>query len=207
MKCCGAFQIYTTHNTTVCVNCGLETACGYGFFPLTRAQSTYNNHAPLVNVYSRKKRFDKLLLCVLKPCPQSGDNLMLEYLFKRQPIHNIPDLLQWMKTSPLKDKRYCSLHLFCKLLVKKYTPPQMIENMDYKRVQILRAFEDIEFAHARKQRQGPFFNYCWLLSFFLKEFNLREYNQFVKPLKCKHRRKAYADLYGELTNSSTKLRV
>ena len=203
MRCCSKLVIYTTRNTTLCIFCGLENTCGYGFYQLNRSQTTYNNHAPLVNVYSRRKRFDKLLMCVLRPCPQSGDDMMLEYLFNHQPIQNNQILQNKMKKSYLKDKRYCSLHLFSKLLVKNYKPPVVLQNIVFIRTMILRAFEDIEFLHSRKYPKDPFFNYCWLLSFFLEKFDMNDYTQFVKPLKCKNRRNVYATMYNELTNSST----
>ena len=159
-----------------------------------------------MNVYSRKKRFEKLLLCVLQPCPQSGDDLMLAYLFERKPIKDRHSLLQLMKKSPLKDKRYCSLHLFSKLIVSNYIQPPVPKNIDNLKYRILRSFDDIEFAHSRKRLyDAPFFNYCWLLSFFLDEFGLSEYKPFVKPLKCKHRRKVYATMYKELKNLNTLL--
>ena len=121
---------------------------------------------------------------------------MLAYLFKHAPIEDLPRLLELMKTSPVKDKRYCSLHLFCKLCVPTYVAPSPPTNLAHLQNLMLRCFEEVEFAHRRYYRgEHMFFNYGWILQMYLQVFGLPQYLRYVKPLKCKHRRETYERMY------------
>ena len=101
-----------------------------------------------------------------------------------------------MKMAPVKDKRYCSLHLYCKLYVQDYicpTPPE-----DHIESEIIKHFKDIEFAH--HHHGEPFFNYMWLLNKCLRKWNLQRYLQFTKKLKCKNRKRMYSKMYNFCMN-------
>ena len=129
---------------------------------------------------------------------------MLAYLFKHAPIEDTHCLLELMKISPVKDKRYCSLHLFCKLCVPTYVAPAPPGNLEHLQKLMLRCFEEVEFAHRRHYRgDHMFFNYGWILQLYLRVFGLRQYLRFVKPLKCKHRRETYERMYLEIMRLDT----
>ena len=163
MTCCNQFVINTTRHTTLCLICGLEKLSPFTQFSMTNNQNTYNTHAPLVQVYSRKKRFERLLNSVLQPSPFSGDNKMLEYLATHKPIKDMKSLLALMKKSSSKDKRYSSIHLYTSLFVSDYSKPPTPINLKHIISQMIRCFEDVEFAHRRYFAYGhPFFNYMWI---------------------------------------------
>ena len=195
-RCCGESVLMTNRHTLVCRLCGLEKKCAFSQTCIHYNQNTYSTHAPLVPVYSRKKRFSRLLASVLSPSPQPGDDKMLAYLFEHKPISDTPALLKLMKISSVKDKRYCSLHLFCKLFVPSYTAPIPPDNLEHLRTTMLKCFEEVEFAHRRHFRgEHMFFNYGWILQMYLRIFGMAQYLKFVKPLKCKHRRDVYEKMY------------
>lgn len=202
MRCCGENVLFTTRHTKVCRICGLERKCP--FSQTETNHNTYSTHAPLVPVYSRKKRFVRLLASVLAPGPQPGDDKMLEYLFGHRPVEDTDALLELMKASPVKDKRYCSLHLFVKLCVPAYVAPVPPSNLAHLQRLMLRCFEEVEFAHRRFFRgDHMFFNYGWILQLYLRVFGLHQYLRFVKPLKCRHRRETYELMYLEIMRLDT----
>jgi len=187
--------MFTTHHTTVCRECGMERSCPYTQQSMSQNQNTYNTHAPLIPVYSRKKRFERLLNSIITPCPFAGDNKMLEYLWPHRPMENTKSLISLIKKSPIKDKRYASMHLYTSLFVKDYSAPVPPKNIAFLKRKMLRCFQDLEFAHRRCLPNGPFFNYMWILSKYLQEHKLHDYIPHVKPLKCKHRRIVYEKMY------------
>ena len=130
------------------------------------------------------------------PCPETKDEKCLMYL-ETQTICSLNDLFRVLKNAPLKDKRYCSLHLFARLYVNDYTAPAPPKNVFVLRKFILKKFQDIEMNH-RKLMTGPFFNYPWLLKKILNEFKIHQYNPYIKPIKCKRRRKHYEKMYSTL---------
>ena len=84
MNCCNRLMIYTTRHTTVCTTCGIEKSTPFSQFSLYSNQNNYDTHAPLIPLYSRKKRFGKLLDAILSPYPQVADEKMLMYLDKHR---------------------------------------------------------------------------------------------------------------------------
>ena len=184
--------VYTNRHTQVCEQCGVETRVPFNLHELILIDS-YNTHSPFARGYCRLNRFKRMLYSILAPCPQFFDNTTLKYLDKCGPIKNKEHLLKLLKHAPVKDKRYCSLHLYCKLFCMNYIPPYKPDNIDQIREEIIMHFKDIEFAHHRYG--NPFFNYQWLLNLCLKKWNLHQYLKYTKKLKCKRRRKLYSKMY------------
>ena len=149
---------------------------------------------PLLHIYSRKKRFKLLVENLFWPTPSQKDNRMLAYLAPLSPFLTKQDLLGALKQSTLADKRYCHIHFFCKQFVQDYTPPPAIPNIQQVLRRIMVRFSDIEFCFSRLFIGVQFFNYRYLLSQLLIEFQLTEYIPFVKSLKCKQRLMYYNEM-------------
>ena len=109
---------------------------------------------------------------------------------------NTPDLFSAIKKTTLRDKRYMSIHLFARLFCADYVVPPPV--CDSVRRRILMEFEHVEFGHNRYCVGKQFFNYAWILSTLLRKFKLMEHAEFIKALRCKHRRKFYTDMLEEI---------
>ena len=186
-------KITTGANSIICTGCGLEQNTPYDL----SAEPYDWTRVPVITCYSRKKRFAKLFDHTVNPYAETNDNDMLRYLAQRGSVETISDLIKRIKKSKLKDKRYGSIHIFAKLFVTSYKRPPIPHNLFVLRKQILRRFEDYEFAHKRYCRNN-FFNYRWLLAKLLQELNLGAFLIFVKRLKCPNRCRFYEELYKEL---------
>ena len=192
MSCCGSRLLFTTHHTSVCFHCGIEKSVPFSAMALQKNSNHYATHAPLVPAYSRKKRFLRLFDAVVAPSPQPADEKMIRFLFGKPKFETLPDLLRAMRCSPLKDKRYTSVHLLCQLFVKDYVPPPPPSNIHALRKHILWQFDEVQFAHRRQFPEDHFFfNYNWLLGHCLEKQGLARFLKYVKPLKCKKRRVVY----------------
>ena len=188
MNCAHEQTVRTEYNTLICTRCGVERQTNLSIVqdrpPLDMSPFPYG--------YSKKKRFAKLLDGVLYPTPATADEKMFRLLHGNK-YDSTQLLLKAMRGAKLRDKRYCSLHCFCKNFVSSYVPPAQ---RDYTLVKkhILLAFETVQFGHLRFCGRQPFFNYSWLLCVFLSEFKLQHLLRFVKKLRCRHRRKHYREL-------------
>ena len=183
------------YNTIVCMTCGNEIQTSLSIIQKVSPPDM----TPFPSGYNRAKRFLKILDSVLVPTPVAADNLMLAYLFGKT-FKTIPDLLAYMKCSKFRDKRYMSIHLFTRLFVESYAKPQC-SNVRHSRKSIMREFENIQFAHWRLCNEDQFFNYSWILCVLLEEFDLPQYTQFIKRLRCKNRKKHYTKLLERLRSS------
>ena len=192
MNCDCLNIIHTTRHTKICEQCGVETTIPFNLREITTIDS-YNTHCPFSRGYSRLLRFKKMIYSILSPCPQYYDNNVLEYLDAHKPFQTQADLLRCLKRAPVKDKRYSSLHLYCKLYVREYVPPYKPENIEQIQREIITHFQDVEFAH--HSYGEPFFNYMWLLNFCLNKWGLTDYLKYTKTLKCRNRRRLYEDMY------------
>ena len=125
---------------------------------------------------------------------------MLEYLHPFAPFTSKKQLLARIKKASLSDKRYSSIHFFCKTFVDNYFAPPRIANTYVVVKQMLNRFGDIEFGFSRLFHGIQFFNYAWLLSQLLNEVQLFDYIRFVKSLKCKQRVSYYSDMLTKIKN-------
>jgi hypothetical protein len=93
-----------------------------------------------------------------------------------------------MKHTPLKDKRFCSIHLFATLTVQNHTK-LMPPHYRY-RTHLLRLFDEVLSRH--KVHGGKnFFSYPWLLRRLLAVTGHTQYEPYIKRIRCKRRRKKY----------------
>ena len=196
-KCsvCGDNDLIQTMNSTIiCGSCGVESRF------LTIGGGCYSdwklNTMPLI--YSRLKRFEKMTDSAVLGCSFLNDNKMLEFLSKHNTFPDINSLVHTIRTCSLKDKRYCSLHLFSRLFCTNHVKISRPNNYLLIKREILRTFTNIERSHKWKYPNSPFFNYRFILIVLLNIFRLERFIIFVKPLQCKRRQQHYIDMLNSL---------
>ena len=182
-------------STKICWVCGVEeyvlSHCSYkncGF---------QMRHSPFLSGYSRAKRFKGMVDALFWPTPSNPDTKMLEYLLT-QKFSNRLEIIAALTTAPLKDKRFGSIHLFCRLMNPKYTEPvhgclfQML-------TRLVREFQCIEARFRQRFVNEPFINYTFLIRHLLTKLEFFSYLPFVKQLKCAKRRAKYMNMLEKLT--------
>ena len=137
----------------ICTNCGtLLNACydvsnmlAYGDW----------NHDVLCTPYARNKRFEHMVDSVCFAYETHNDRAMIEHLDNNK-VTNLAQIRKYMKISKLIDKRYLSLHLFCKCFDRDYVT---FKEIDYQMLirekeNMIKAFKYIELkyfsTHGRK---------------------------------------------------------
>ena len=191
----------SNESSRICWLCGLEEFilnectflnCGFA-----------TKHSPFFNGYSRVKRFRGMVDILFWPSPANGDTKMLKHLFRaKRTLHTKGDIINAMHCSGLKDKRFSSIHIFCRLFDPNYSEPKhdclflMARRMLYQ-------FEFIESKFQSSFSKRPFINYTFLLRHLLKKLGYFKYLRFVKKLKCCKRRKRYQIMLQSIENQST----
>lgn len=190
-KTCRVCLLCTNQCTLVCPNCGVTTR-------VLKPEFDYHKQPLFFCSYSRSKRFGVLLSRVLLPCFEHHDAKMFQFLDTYKPYESVEDIMNRMKLSVLKDKRYCSLHLFARYFMPTYTAPD--HRLQYHKT-IMFSFREVERNFSRFP-QKPFFNYPWLLRKLLSIHSLSDYICFVKPIRCEKRNLYYEELYKQVMNGS-----
>ena len=194
-KCKGDI-ILTEFAHTVCTSCGRVQKRHFASDITPRNWLT----EPLINVYSRKKRFKTLAEALFWPASCAKDGRMMKYLSRTGRFDSKHELLNAIKQSDIPDKRYGKIHLFCKLFCNDYRVPYGNKDLHHVMITLLSQFHDIEFCFSRLFVNIQFFNYRYLLKKLLLKLKLNEYIPFVKTLKCKQRLKYYDDMLDRVYN-------
>ena len=196
MKMCKCVFITTTYDTQVCKHCGIEmphlpecTSINVGYSM---------SHSPFMFGYSRVKRFFGMATCLLFPSANPQDQRMIEYLDTHPKIKTRMDLDQLIQKSDLRDKRFGSMHFFCRQFVPTYQPPPYYGCLFAMRKRMVFLFERIALAFQKIYPVLPFVNYNYLMRYILTDCKYLYYLTYVKTLKCKKRRIAYAKLLASL---------
>ena len=190
---CDCTFITTPYDSKVCIHCGIETPC---LPECTSKNVGYSmSHSPFLFGYSRVKRFLGMATSLLFPSASPQDNRMIEYLHtRRHTIKTRNDLDVMIRKSHLRDKRFGSMHFFCRHFVRGYTPPPYYDCLFVMRKRLVFSFERIALSFQKVYPVLPFVNYNYLMRYILTECNYLFYLKYVKTLKCKKRRTAYATL-------------
>lgn len=131
------------------------------------------------------------------PTPSNPDTKTLKYLMNK-PLNNRQDIIDAISTSNLKDKRFGSIHIFCRLFDPNYEEPdhgclfQMIKRM-------VTEFGHIEARFQQLFPQEPFINYTHILRHLLSKLGFISYLPFVKTLKCEKRKAKYNTMLSVLS--------
>ena len=174
-------------STQICRICGTEEFrmknccwdnCGFAM-----------RHSPFLSGYSRTKRFKGMMEALFWPTPGNCDSLMLEYLYTRK-FNNRKEIISAITTAPLKDKRFGSIHMFCRVLDPEYMEPvhgclsRMLQR-------IVSRFSTIEGRFKQIFVGEPFINYTYMMRHLLTKLHFTQYLIYVKQLKCEKRKKRY----------------
>ena len=181
-------------SSKICKRCGVERKI--------LANCTFNNcgfamrHSPFLSGYSRSKRFRSMVTSLFWPTPANVDHKMLEYMLLRR-FNNRDEIIKAITTAPLKDKRFVSIHTFCRLLDPDYVEPphgclfRMLHKMVWD-------FEVIEGRFKQRYINQPFINYTFLIRHLLTKLGYEVYLPFVKQLKCEKRKIRYNEMLVKL---------
>ena len=179
--------VLTDDHHNICTLCGV--VLGTTFNVANMLSYAERLRDPLFTVYNRNKRFCAMLDSVCTGNESRNDRFMLEHLVSKN-VSTRDEVEREMKTANLVDKRYLSVHFFCRCFDKNYIPcPSIILNHFVAcRSQIVDMFKHIENEYVSIHgRKSPFFNYRFLLAVLLQSFGLEFFCQFVKPIQCKKR--------------------
>ena len=177
-------------SSRICWNCGLEV---YVLSSCSSKNCGFQmRHSPFLSGYSRTKRFKGMVDSLFWPTPSNPDAKMLEYLFTKK-FQTRQEIITALTTAPLKDKRFGSIHLFCRLMDPEYTEPshgclfQML-------TRLVREFGCIEARFRQRFVGEPFINYTFLIRHLLTKLGFYSYLPFVKQLKCEKRKARYNEM-------------
>ena len=126
------------------------------------------------------------------------DNKMIQHLREAIPnkVASTDELWTVLKTSPLRDKRYCSFHLFHRHFVTSHIeierPPNWLELKD----RMVDFFDILESTHTMHIK-SPFMSYAYILKKTLQLFDLDVYTQFIKKSKIMAREQKYDKQFAE----------
>ena len=184
-------------STIICQVCGIEKYildtcnfqnCGFSM-----------SHAPFLSGYSRTKRFRQMVEALFYPTPSNPDTKMLKVLYKNmEKINSQHDLVTLITESGLKDKRFVSLHMFCRLFNPQYKKPThdcLFRMMD----RMIHNFKEIELNFKWTFPGKPFINYTYLVRHLLLKLGYTSYLPFVKNLKCEKRKTHYNQMLAILS--------
>ena len=184
--------VHSSYYTEICTGCGLERQ-----IPYTPNCYDVGYNAPLrVSCYSRNKRFETQLDCIIKPLTAPFPKSKTLYLLGRQaPYQSVSALVNALKGIP-GPKSYTHLHLYCIKFLAGYKPPRTVSKL--MRYDMVSFFMKVECAF-RSSEHKTFFSYPWLLTKFLSLFGLAEHLAYVKNISCRKRASKYESLWKELT--------
>ena len=191
MSCgCGARLIDSLTSSEVCRMCGKETyvlqSCNFtncGF---------QTSHSPFLSGYSRTKRFKQMSEMLLFPTPSNPDTPALKLLTEhKDQIKCLKNIICLISESDLKDKRFCSLHLFSRIFNPLYKPPAKYNDLFFMLGRMTSKFQMIELRYKQLASDKPFINYTYLLRNILDGLGYLDYLKYVKILKCNKRKERY----------------
>ena len=182
-ECCVDFM-RTDYLSLVCPCCGSEH-----FEDMFENQSAgVCNYAALQSGYSRDTRFNGYLQAVLGIT--NGPSTRAKIWQHLEFCDSLEELLEQIKSAPVKTKCYESFHAFAKVFWRGYQQPTPVGLYMIKQIKTL--FADVQFAFGQIYgTRSVFFSYPWLLYVFLDALGKQDYLQFIKNLKCKKRSANY----------------
>ena len=190
---CSHSFLETEYGTTVCVDCGLETAG-----PIRPRYHDVGDKAPLfISAYSRHKRFYNFLLCVTDPIfathppPKTIAMLMID-----RPFENLDALLTELKKKKTHQKSYSHLHYYARRFVTGYTSPAKMSKVEINN--IMSFFSQVENRFECAHLNCSFFSYPWLCRKILLLFGYSRFVEYVKSIICKKRIAKYEALWNHL---------
>jgi hypothetical protein len=181
----------TSHQTYVCIRCGIETQ----FLIPNSTECVVHS---LITPYSRNARFRELFekLIGMSNGPRRKDPIW-QYLAKGAPYQTPKDVYGAIKLSGLKNKHYSDIHIFCKCFLKNYFRPKLTFPVKILYDRSKRDFDEILFSW-HKSKSASFFSYNWVLEKLLHCYKISCYDEYLKRLQCPARRSLYEDLWSDI---------
>ena len=175
----------------VCIACGITTR--------ELCLDTFNlNSAPLYRGYNRRSRFSLKVRKLLGLHGGPGyDDPVWRWLDSQRLTLNSPfDVRASLRTSPLKNKHYDSMRVFCDV----FTDFKTILNPDPIKRRLFYKFDRM-YAKWNSAQIDKFFSYAWLLRKFLNEIDC-PLVCYLKPPTCKRRDAKYTLMLNSLQTTS-----
>ena len=191
---CNEF-LHTNYNTRICNNCGRETQHG----PTPEHDYTFKS---LPIPYSRVCRFVELVTKLLGVGhgPRQTDPVW-RVLEGEAPYCTTHQILLQLKRAKIVNKHYNSLHLFSKVFLSNYKPPDISpRDMKALRITMKSWFEQVLYLWNKSAIEG-FFSYNWLIEQFLLCLKINCLFPYLKKLQCPIRRQKYADRWKIISNN------
>ena len=183
-------MIETSYHTNVCHRCGIETHAGYITRNITFLSRPVRLEPPS---YSRRQRFRDLVRSIfgLDSGPKAADPVW-GYLKNGAPFESVAEVFQALKNSNLKHKHYGCMHLFTKIFVPDYRPPQVTSTeLEVYLNELGVRFQNTLRAWNLSRLSESFFSYSWLIEKYLRLMKLHVFLPYVKILQCGKRRERY----------------
>ena len=198
MEWCETCNIRMLHDNCflICPECGLSHDISVSTAAV-QAIGTISN-TPLVVCYSRINRFKTIIEQLFEPTVYGNPNSRILYELQMIPPITTPQLLlKWLTDMNLPDKKYQSLHYYF-LWSNRWTYDVPTKPRFYAVHNIMGKFIQCDRAYEKYGQQfSSFFSYNWLLAKFLTG-ELEIYKPFIKPIKCRRRRRKYEIMYNYL---------
>ena len=191
----------TDYGTSVCKDCGIEKRAALP----TSDQFTTN--CPLVVGYSRNSRVKTILEQLFSPFLYGKPCQEIVYIIKRDLLtfETGKDLHQWLNLQQVKNKKYTCCHYYFAIANPQYKVPPPPSPDIFR--EVLREFHSLETKfNVTEHQYKSFFSYNWLLRKLLKNCQLEHYVQFIKPIKCKGRRRMYSKMFQVLPKLNSCIR-
>lgn len=193
---CRAEQIVTEYYTTICSACGVERRCSISISP------HFSNNQTLSVGYSRTSRFRIILDQLFNPLIFGKPNSRVLYKLsqlKKDVLTNGVDMIQWLTSLQISDKRYqCTHFYFMWYKRNNYVVPLPPRKSIIREIEATFSVLESNFIIS-KHASHSFFSYNWLLRKLLTNHpKLLHYLQFVKRIKCRHRYERYNMMYKQL---------
>ena len=139
---------------------------------------------------------------LLRPLTHSSTSSEVDSFLWEKTFDSVDRLLDAIKASTSKQKRYNSTHLYAiKYLVEYKTirsPLKIVVN------DMVADFKQLENGYNDFYGDTRFFSYRWVLRKLLKRNHLESYLKFVKPLKNKPSIARYTAMYDRIMTGGTR---
>lgn len=205
MCLCEAEPIFSEYYTTICPSCGVERSVAISISP------QFSHNQTLCVGYSRINRFRIILDQLFNPLVYGKPNSHVLFRLnkvKRGTLKNGHDMICWLTSLQISDKRYQCTHYYYKWFHKdNYIVPQPPCKSKVRELETKFSFLETNFTYSDHSAHS-FFSYNWLLRKLISEQpSLLKYLPFVKRIKCPHRYDRYDSMYNELTNAGSAVKV
>ena len=188
----------------VCTSCGkvMKVALNTELCSYTHTPRHY-----IIKPYSRKSRFFKKCLAMLRCMVQCKVNEKLLKFLQTKRIETPEDLFQKISEFPTKRRRPYDSVMFYWVALGHKQPHCTDTDVE----QLKRDFDDIFFAWHRLGFQRPRFPYSFLFRKIVQRggkkytHGMHQLTRFVRQLSCEHRRKRYDQIFQKCASFDYKM--